>query len=162
MLVDIPFSLKIIQVVLISGIKFLFSVPLALGFGFSWWQTFLITATGGIAGVFVFYWLTPFLMQTLRLFIQVMKNLLGLKHRRIRRRNPKKAFTRRNRFIIHIRGRYGLFGIAFLMPVILSIPFGTILAHKYYHSNRFTLLILSLSVVVWSLLLIVIFFSPQF
>ncbi|MEZ5067446.1 MAG: hypothetical protein R2847_02715 [Bacteroidia bacterium] len=43
-----------------------------------------------------------------------------------KKENKPKIFTKRNRRIITLWRKYGLFGIAFITPVILSIPIGTI------------------------------------
>lgn len=162
MLLAIPTSLKVIQVMLISSIKFFFSIPLALGLGFSWWETFLISVSGGLAGLFVFYFLTPLLLKTLRIFIEYLRFIFGRRKHKTKKKKHKKKFTRRNKFIIHIRGKFGLIGIALLTPIILSIPLGAILANKYYRRHRLTLVVLSLSVILWSLLLISIFYLPRF
>jgi prolipoprotein diacylglyceryltransferase len=49
--------------------------------------------------------------------------------------------------------KYGLWGIAILTPVLLSIPLGTFLANKYYRNKKTVLFSLTLSVVCWSIIM---------
>lgn len=160
MLLTMPLGLKAIQVILVGSVKFFLAVPLAFGYGLTWWQAFVFSVAGGCAGVLVFYFLTPALMKALRVFMVTLRHIFNIKKQRRTKKDIRK-FTKKNRFIIHIRGRLGLFGIALLTPVLLSIPLGSILANKYYAANRFTLPILFASVILWSIVLCLFFFSPS-
>ena len=42
---------KLIQVVVISGVKFLFAPFISIGYGFNYFQTVLFTTVGGILGM---------------------------------------------------------------------------------------------------------------
>jgi uncharacterized oligopeptide transporter (OPT) family protein len=55
--------LKLIQVLLMSGVKFLFAPPLSLGLGFTYSQTILTTTIGGILGVIFFFFLSEILLK---------------------------------------------------------------------------------------------------
>ncbi len=160
MMLTMPLGLKAIQVMLVGSVKFFLAVPLAFGYGLSCWQAFIFSVAGGTAGILVFYFLTPALMKALKVFLLSIKHLFKNKqHQKKIKKDPRK-FSKKNRVIIHIRGKLGLFGIALLTPVFLSIPLGSILANKYYAHNRFTLLILFGSVVLWSGILCLAFFRP--
>ncbi len=64
----------------------------------------------------------------------------------------KKIFTRKNRRIIRIKQRYGLFGIAVTTPFLLSIPVGTFLVVRYYRSSKIKFTYLIVSNLVWSVI----------
>ena len=51
------------------------------------------------------------------------------------------------------RKKYGLWGIAFLTPMILSIPLGTFLAIKYYRNKKSVLLSLAIISSFWSIIM---------
>ena len=71
-------------------------------------------------------------------------------------KNPplkKKLFTRKNRMLVKILNSYGLPGIAFITPTIISIPVGSILAGRLFANHKKVLLYLSISVTLWSALL---------
>jgi hypothetical protein len=54
---------------------------------------------------------------------------------------------------VKIIRRYGLFGLAFITPTIISIPVGSMLAGRLFPDKREVLLYLSGSVVLWSMAL---------
>jgi len=64
---------------------------------------------------------------------------------------PKK-FSRKNRFIVGIKSKFGLIGYSFFMP-FLSIPLGALLAAKYYRESTKTISWLLTSIFVWTLAL---------
>ena len=147
-----PLSLKIIEVILLSTVKFFFSIPLSLGLGFSYWQTILLTTSGGITGTIIFYFLTPLVVRIINFIYHGIRRLLGLRDKRHQPKRKRKKFTRRNKNIIKIRGSMGMFGVVAFTPVFLSIPLGSILANKYYGNHRFILFFLCLSVACWSVM----------
>lgn len=62
----------------------------------------------------------------------------------------RKIFSKRNRKFVRIWRRYGLIGVAFLTPVLLSIPIGTIVANSF-ESNKLKIFIyMFCSIVFWS------------
>jgi len=69
----------------------------------------------------------------------------------------KKVFTKRNRRLVTIFRKYGLFGIAFLTPVILSIPIGTIIANSLEPKKRKIFLFMFISILFWSTLMVSLF-----
>lgn len=147
---------KLIQVVLISGVKFLFAPLLSIGYGFTYLQTVLFTTVGGIAGVFFFYFLSKWLIGLYIKYCPFVISYFGGEEAKKRmeagdcRKPDKKKFTRKNKVLINMRKNYGFFGIIMLTPVLLSIPLGTFLAKKYYSKKSNILLYLSISVVFWS------------
>ncbi|MCB9174967.1 MAG: hypothetical protein H6589_10190 [Flavobacteriales bacterium] len=123
-----------------TAIKFLFAAGYLLtDKGYPYFQTVLILIAGGTIGVFVFYYFSAFVNRLLNRFIK--------------RSKPRKVFTRQNRIIVKIKSKYGIYGIAFLMPIFFSIPIGCFLASRFYANKKTTIPILLLAVVFWSVVL---------
>jgi len=113
-------------------------------------KTLIYTNIGGILGAFVFLYLSEFLI---RMWNKYWPDRLKF-HRKAR-----KTFTRRNRNIIKIKSRYGLWGIVILSPVILSIPVGAFLMVKYYGLKLTNIVWLLTGQIVWSLLYTLFYFQ---
>ena len=122
---------QIILTILSSSVKFAMTFPLViLQFKFSFVETILWTNIGGIIGIYFFAFLSEKIIAWWnRTFRKKRKALKS-------RRKEKKIFTRKNRRIVMIKQRYGLFGIALSTPFLLSIPVGTFLVIRYYRSSR--------------------------
>ena len=150
---------KLFQVLLLSGLKFLFGPPLSFKLGFNFFQTILTTTIGGVMGVIFFYFLSEIILHLFRkvwpylksFFIDQKKVII----KPIKKTNEKikKTFSLKNKIIVYARKKYGLWGIAFLTPILLSIPVGTFLANKYYKNKKSVLLSLTLSIVCWSIIM---------
>jgi hypothetical protein len=148
---------RLLGVFFMSGLK-LFAAPfVSIHLGFSYSQTLVFTAVGGVAGVWFFYHLSQIIIAAyhryythrLRAYLQslsMFKNRLSLHPTR-------KIFSRQSRRIAIIRSRYGLLGIIILTPVFLSIPLGTFLAITYYSKHQHLLAYLAASVVCWTFIL---------
>lgn len=155
--------LKQLSILLLSAVKFLLAAPASHLFGYSYIHTILNTTVGGWIGVIFFFYGGRYVFARFPRWGHVVKRLydsfmgITLEHQLIRLRNkknkPVKIFTRRNRIIVTIRKRFGLPGLIILTPVLLSIPIGTVLVVKYYSNRRDLLAWLSLSVMVWSVVL---------
>ncbi|MEM0996029.1 MAG: hypothetical protein AAGN35_03070 [Bacteroidota bacterium] len=131
---------QIITAIALSSVKHtLGGVPLAAGFGFSYWEIALYTAIGGIIGVATFIF-----------FSQLIQRLLG-QYLPVKKRK-KRIFTRKNRFIVQVKRNFGLIGIAFITPCILSVPVGTMISYGIYRDRRRVFAFLAASVVLWSCL----------
>lgn len=129
---------------LLSTVKLLFAPGTSVASGLSLGQTILVTSAGGITGILFFYYLGQWLMARLGAYSERL---------RILRKQPaqqKKLFNRKNRFIITIKRRYGLIGLALLTPCIISIPIGAVVAARFYHHDRLTVPLLIISVILWS------------
>lgn len=111
-------------------------------------QTVLWTNTGGLAGIFLFGFLSDQLI-----FFWDKKLLPWLNYRLLKRKIPlrkRKTFSRRNRRIVRIKTRYGLPGIAFITPLLLSIPVGVFLTERFFGKKKLRFSWLVLSNFVWS------------
>lgn len=137
-----------ILVLLLSMVKFLFSAPLSYGLGNSFLETLLLTSIGGCAGTLVFFFTGTSVLEFFR-----KRHVLRMEQRKAKGLPPKRIFTRTNRLIVRIKRGYGIKGLAVIVPVVLSIPVGTIIAAKYFRHDRRTLPVLLSSVVIWAVVL---------
>jgi hypothetical protein len=133
-------------VFLISTVKFVFGgVPVALGLGFSFFETVVVTTLGGFTGVIIFVVLSD----------TIIKNVKNRKLKKEQegkiRAKPKKIFSKKNRLIIHVKHRFGLFGIAALTPLLFSIPVGCFLATRYFKDKQQILIYMFTSILFWSI-----------
>lgn len=152
--------LKQLSILLISAVKFLVGAPTSYLFGYSYIHTILNTTFGGWIGVLFFYysgrWIFSRFPSWKRKLRRFYHKLIGapvnLQHS-FHFAQPKKVFTKRNRTIVNIRNKFGFPGLIILTPVLLSIPIGTFLILKYYSHRRDLLGWLSLSVMLWSVVI---------
>lgn len=137
---------KIVSVFLISTVKFVFGgVPVALGLGFSFFETVVVTTLGGFTGVIVFVTLSDTIIK------KVKSRKQKKEQKDITQAKPKKIFSKKNRFIIHVKHRFGLFGIAALTPLLFSIPVGCFLATRYFKNKQRILIFMFTSILFWSI-----------
>lgn len=130
--------LKIFSVIGISSLRHTFvGVPLASFYGYSLLEVIIFSAIGGIGGMTVFMLLTSTIKTWYRIIFP---------------KKAKRKFTKMNRFIVKVRQRFGLIGLAFITPPILSIPLGTIVAASIYRNKRQVYLFLAVSILFWSCL----------
>ena len=132
---------ELISVFLLSTVKFVLgSVPLALGFGFPFIKSFIVTSSGGALGVFLFVNSSDYLIHKWKERQSTHNKITPLK----------KKFTSKNKLIVKVKRRFGLIGIAFLTPLLLSIPIGSFLAVRYFKNKTKVQLYLICSVVFWA------------
>lgn len=128
---------EIISIFLLSTTKFLLGIVGALALNVSWLEAVLVTASGGAFGVIFYLFLFKFIIN----FISK------------RTKNIKIKFNRWRRFLIALKQKGGLFRIALLTPLILSIPIGIALSISLGSTKRRILIFHISSVVLWSLLI---------
>jgi hypothetical protein len=139
------YGLDVIAMFIASAFKFAFALPTAVALGYTYGQTLLITLPGGVFGVLFFYFTSTRLMEWNRRR-KLYKDLLKIRQgKEVNHR----YFNRLNKFIIKVKLRVGILGIAAITPTILGIPLGVIIAAKFFKHKKLTLPILIASVVVW-------------
>ena len=139
--------LKILIVISLSGFKFLIAIPLsAYQYDFNFIQTLIFSIVGGVIGIFLFSALSN---KINKLFPK--KN----KVKRTKKRGIKEAIT------IKTARKYGVYGIAAITPILLSIPIGTLIALRFFPEKKKTIPILMSSVVIWSLILSIVLTSSN-
>jgi hypothetical protein len=165
-LLQVKTFIKIIQVAIISSVKFIFAPPVSIEMGFSYFETIATTTAGGIIGVFFFYHLSGWLLKMFRKHLKpIFYRLFKFKKNKpetvnVQENKPAKngIFTWKSKLFYLVRNKWGLIGICILTPTIFSIPIGAFLANKYYSKNKNTLVFLCISVVFWSFLVSTIYF----
>ena len=127
---------------LLSTVKFVFgAVPYALALGFSFFEAVTVTSLGGFTGV------TIFVLMSERIVARIKKRKREKLHDL---HNNKKKFTRKNKIIVSVKMRFGLWGIALLTPLLLSIPIGCFLAVRYFQHKQKILIYMFCSIIFWS------------
>lgn len=148
---------KILLVVLVSSVKFIAGPPFAYydnQYNFSFIETNIYCIIGGMLGVLLFsyfskqlenfwHWLKPLMVKLLRR-MELIKNDAPPKS---------KVFTKRNRLIVRVWKKYGPIGIAFLTPVILSIPLGSIIANYLIRDKKKMYWLMFVSITFWSVVM---------
>ncbi|NBV92178.1 MAG: hypothetical protein EBR91_08425 [Flavobacteriia bacterium] len=71
----------------------------------------------------------------------------------------KKNFTRTNKLIIRIKNTFGIYGICFLAPLIITIPLGSIVCAKFYGDQKRTFLIMAIGIMVNAVFLTTIWYG---
>ena len=140
--------LSALTVIATAMVKFLFAGLVSYGMGHGFWETLIYLAIGSTAGMAIFYFAGTRLLEWFR-----NRYLDRLRERKAKGLQPKPIFTRTNRTIVRVKGRYGLLGLAAFAPPTLSIPITAVLAAKYFRHQRSTLPTLLASVLVWSVIL---------
>lgn len=136
---------KYLTVLLSSTVKFVGGPIAGLATGLSYVETALFTALG--------------MMTTVFLFTLVGKPLRGLLQRTLWKN--KKRFTRRNRRFVYIWKRWGLLGVSFLTPLILTPVGGALLANLFGGAKMQIILYMMVSAFFWGFVISGIFFSVK-
>ena len=139
---DEVYFAKAFSVFLLSTVKFMWAPGTAIASGMKPFETIVITSLGGITGITVFYYFGHWVFQQIDEW----------RYRKLTKKQ-KKIFTRRNRYIVKFKLSFGLLGLIFVTPAILSIPIGAVVAAKFYFKNRYTYPLLLVSTVLWSIAL---------
>lgn len=127
-------------------------VPMAFFmFKSSFIKVFVVSCAGGITGNIIFTNLSATLLKWMDAY-----------KRRINKDHKRQVFTRSTRRFVRIKQRFGLTGIALITPLI-SQPIGAFFAEKFFKDKKKVIVYLSVSVMLWSLLLyfILLFFHDQ-
>ncbi|MDJ1502544.1 small multi-drug export protein [Xanthocytophaga agilis] len=117
--------------------KFIGGPLSGVALGLHWTETYLLTVTGMMVSVILF-------------------TLLGhkLKHTLLSRFYKKRLlFTPRNRRLVKVWRKYGMLGVAFLTPLILTPIGGTIVASSFGESKFRIFLYMFFSALVWGVIL---------
>ncbi|MES2622090.1 MAG: hypothetical protein V4615_14665 [Bacteroidota bacterium] len=103
----------------------------------------LANIIGGIIGVVIFTYLGGVMQDYC---VKKFPNRFG------------KKFTTSNRFLVKIKRRFGLGGIAVLTPIALSIPVGVLFALALTHDKKKIMFSMIISLLFWATLLFVPYF----
>jgi hypothetical protein len=135
---------KVVSVFLMCALVFgKIGMPAAMVlFKYNFGEVFIVSCIGGITGNILFTNLSAVALRWYHNY-------------RVRRGkiHKKRIFTPFNRRIIRIKNRFGLTGIAFITPLLLSTPLGAFLAERFFKDKKKIIIYLSVSTVFWSLAL---------
>lgn len=130
--------LKYISVYLLSMVKF-FGGPLAgVSMGLSLGMTVVLTVAGMMTSVFIF---------------SGIGTLFSKWYAQQQRLKQKPVFTKKNRRLVRVWQRFGMGGIAFLTPILLTPIIGTVVATVLGASQRHILVHMLWSAVFWGVTL---------
>lgn len=131
--------LQAFSVVSLSTVKHtLGGVPLAAVYGLSYGEVVLYSAIGGTIGILIFMFLA--------------QGIVSLRQAYFPSKKKKRVFSKKKRFIVKVKRRFGLAGIAFITPWLLSVPIGTMVATGVYRDKKRVFLFMLGSVMLWSFL----------
>lgn len=146
----IQYILIVLSVMLVAGTKFILAPALAcLTYKLSYIESVLYTIVGAVLGIFLYAYLFNALMQ---LWQKIKKWI----RRGKTKQNPKKISRKRLRKLIYLKNKWGLWGVAALIP-ILSLPVSTFLAIRFFPRSR-PLFVLTCAIVLWSVLFNTVYF----
>lgn len=152
---------KVLSLLLLSGIKFIFAFPIAAKLHFSFINTVFITSIGGVGGIifFTFFWEHViklyfwFVHSYLYRFPKIRIALRKIKYSFVKPKSERKVPFKRKRRYVWLKRNSGILGIALLTPILLSIPLGSFLAVRFYGRTIKTILVLSVTLIVWSIII---------
>jgi hypothetical protein len=145
--------LRIVEVGLIASVKFLLAPFEAERHGMSFWESFLYTTGGGTMGIFVFYYAGSIISRWWTKNVARIKSFFTRRPITDFTGENKRVMTRTNKIIVRVKNKFGLAGVAFVTPCLISIPIGTLVAVTIYRKRKPVILYLMISLVLWSLFL---------
>lgn len=113
--------------------------------------------SGGVTSFIFFFYFSQVVMVVSKFIRQFIRQFTPdswaekyeqRKKRKAEKRKNRKKFTKRKRQIIKIRKTLGFWGIILTTPVILSIPLGGFLMHRYYRKTKGSLLYPVIAIVI--------------
>ncbi len=168
---------KILLIILLSSVKFVAGPPFAYfddRYDFTFFETVLYSVIGGMLGVWVFTFFSIEIQLTINWFKRQLKKTfkkpqifsepkstegdIEITYLIVDEKEPKKkVFTSRSRKFVRLWKKYGLFGVSFLTPVVISIPLGTIILNAFEDNKQKIFLYMFFSILFWAVLLTSIF-----
>ncbi len=131
--------LPIIIVLCCAGSKYIMALGFIVYYDYNFIESFVLAVTGGMLGIWFFSY-----------FNDVFKKIW--QHFFPKKDTGKIVINTKKRLIVKIRQSYGLAGIAFLTPVILTVPVGAIIATTLYKNKIKVYSYMLAAFIFWSLL----------
>ncbi|MFY0608100.1 MAG: hypothetical protein JXR10_15380 [Cyclobacteriaceae bacterium] len=136
---EMPLFLKYLMVFALSSVKIIFGPTLGLAYGFSVLETIGVSVLG--------------MMTTVYLLTYFGEGMRIIFRRFSFRKKPRKVFSPKKRKFVKIFRKYGVPGIAFLTPILLSPPGGAILANAFKGKSKEIIKWMWIFGVFWSVVL---------
>lgn len=134
-----PVVLKYLIVYALSGVKIIFGPTLGIAYGFGIIETTLLSLSG--------------MMTTVYLLTYFGTEIRALTKKIFRPKKNKKVFTPKNRRFVRIWKKWGVPGIAFLTPILLSPIGGVFLVNALGGKKRDIFKWMWIFGSIWSLIL---------
>jgi hypothetical protein len=145
---------KYVLVALFASIKFLFSPFFAEGVHLNFKESFLSTTAGGAAGILAFGLIGELISDSWARIVAFFLSVFGKRSKLEATVYSRRKFKWMTRFIVRVKHRLGLAGLAFLSPCLISIPLGAIACMSFFnHRRKAAFLYLFLSLIFWSVVL---------
>lgn len=125
-----------LSIVFSSMFKFILGPLLGLAYDFPIWVTSILTAIGMMLSVF----LISYLGDGVRAYVV----------QRLKKRKRYKVFTKRKRRIVKVWQRFGMTGVAFLTPILLTPIGGALIALSFGVKKSKILFFMAVSAIFWS------------
>lgn len=138
---------------LTAATKFLFAPLAGYYLGMSLKTTLVVTTLGGLTGIFLSSVLGAMIRKYWRSFFCLFLAPFSKQSYRELVNTPPRRFSRMNRLIAHVRRKFGLAGLAFITPLLISIPAGMIIAMNIYSRKGRVIAAMIISLLFWSLTL---------
>lgn len=113
-------------------------------------EVFIPTYTGALLSMAVFYFTSDYLMERAAhkrhlAHLEAMKNGVELKR--------KKIFTKMNKMMVKTKRKFGIYAFTFVVPLIFSIPLGSILCAKFYGHQKQTYPLMALNMGIYGIIM---------
>jgi hypothetical protein len=146
---EIIFSLGIL-----AATKFLFAPFVAEGvFQIGYFDAILVTTIGGFVGIILFTFFGEGVIWLSDKIVYGVKRLYKTAEAISSENANKKKFTAKNKLIVRVKKRFGLIGISFLTPCIISIPFGCFVGVAIYKSKTKVMIYCTGWLLFWTVVL---------
>ncbi|MBI1837708.1 MAG: hypothetical protein HYR91_10640 [Flavobacteriia bacterium] len=135
---------------LLSMVKFLFAPFGGPASGLTFFETYISCIAGAIISASIFYFMSEYFLKKAhekrhQKIHEAIQNGIELPH--------KNKFTKTNKFVVKMKLKLGIYGVAIFAPLFLSIPLGTIITAKFYGKEKSTYPIILMGIVMNGLIL---------
>ncbi|MGB0166789.1 MAG: hypothetical protein ACPF8V_08055 [Luteibaculum sp.] len=120
------------------GVKFLIGPASVLAYGLGKIETILFVSSAAIFWSLFFYFLGGRLQAYWRSKFPSKKS--------------KRVFTKSNRQLVRFKNKFGIWGLAFLIPII-SVPISALVASKYFKNDSLVWLKYGIPSIFWTIVL---------
>ncbi len=158
------YFLKILNVLLLSTVKYFYTPIYAYMIGLDMWSTAIIMIGGGVIGFLIYYHISKIVIVSTKHLKPLANVVLPLKlqnhydkyrqKRKLKRKN-KKIFTKWNRRIVRLGNKYGMYTIIFFTPIFISLILGAFLLRRYYCDRREAVPLMIVAIIVEGAILVV-------
>jgi hypothetical protein len=157
------YYLKILQVLLLSTVKYFYTPFYAHMIGLDIWGTGIAMIVGGVIGFIIYYHISKIVIISTRhikpvasvvLPLRIRNKYRSYRHRRRLHRKNKKKFTWRNRMLVKLGKNYGMYTIIVFTPILISLILGAFLLRRYDDDRREAVPLMIVSIILEGSILI--------